>query len=143
MAGGAGQFRKGAMLMAESWSEQQQRHARERVELLRTILLDAEPEACSAAVSVPDLLEVLCEEVAARHRVSSEEMRGHCRRAALVEARREAYELMLRAEFSASEVARFFRRDHTTILFALRGAEGAARRRSQLVAATVGALGAA
>jgi|GEM_PF-2578856 len=129
--------------MAESWSEQQQRHARERVELLRTILLDSDAEACSAAVTASDLLEVICEEVAARHRVSSEEMRGHCRRAALVEARREAYELMVRAEFSVSEVARFFRRDHTTVLFALRRAGGAAQRRSQLVAATVGALGAA
>lgn len=129
--------------MAESWSEQQRRHARERVELLRTILVDGDAEACGSAVSAMDLLEVICEEVAARHRVSSEDMRGHCRRAALVEARREAYELMLRAEFSVSEVARFFRRDHTTVLFALRGVEGAARRRSQLVAATVGALGAA
>ncbi|MBN9674625.1 helix-turn-helix domain-containing protein [Salipiger bermudensis] len=127
--------------MAETWSEQQQRHARERVSLLRAILVAGGGEVCGAEVSVPELLEVLCEEVASRHRVSSEEMRGHCRRAALVEARREAYELMLRAEFSVSEVARFFRRDHTTVLFALRGAEGAAQRRSQLVAATVGALG--
>ena len=129
--------------MAESWSEQQRRHARERVELLRAILVDGDAEACSAAVTASDLLEVLCEEVAARHRISSEEMRGHCRRAGLVEARREAYEVMRRAEFSVSEVARFFRRDHTTVLFALRGAKGAAQRRSQLVAATVGALGSA
>lgn len=62
--------------------------------------------------------DVACD-VLARHGVSLAEIRGPRRAAALVAVRFEAqYEVRARCRVSASEMGRFFHRDHTSILSA-------------------------
>lgn len=80
--------------------------------------LQSVPEALRAKLSA----KVIVADIAKRHDVPIELVFGHCRNKRIVDARHEAV-IAVRKAFplwSLPQMGRFFNRDHTTILHALR-----------------------
>ena len=67
-----------------------------------------------------ELAQSLVSDVAERHQITTETLLGYCRNAPIFAARMEAYKTIMERfpHWALAETARFFRRDHTTIMSA-------------------------
>jgi chromosomal replication initiator protein len=85
-------------------------------------------EACAALCDdVRPTMHSIALEVARKHGISLDEIRGMCRERDLCAARWEAWVRCKRLGFSSTRIGRFFGdRDHSTILYGIRRYQGGA-----------------
>lgn len=106
----------------ESLLEMELRHARERAELIDRMCQDhytagLHDRTKPGSMSTPrSLMEQVTERVAMKHKVLPSELRGPSRHAHLTEPRRKVWVELKGQGFSVNSIARFFGRDHSTVL---------------------------
>lgn len=100
-----------------SWEAMEAVHAQERAEwALKMFRMGAHGSALKGRMG----LRAIHEEIALKHDISSDELRGPGRPQYICDVRHEAWYRQRLAGFSFPQIGKFYRRDHTTILSGVR-----------------------
>lgn len=107
---------------AERELQKQQREARRRHRLIPVERMFSEQAIKPDVIPARQIIKT----VAVKHGVSVEQILGHSRAWPIVQVRREAIQTVerMRPDMTATQIGRAFNRDHSTILYTLKGRRG-------------------